>query len=524
MTIDNHRLARDLVKQTGEVRDMRRRASHWRLTDCDVATLERMRVALIEEMQLLKKSLSEADDYLTQCIESSDPLATEAALERINRISAEWNVLNTHLQEIDDAILERHLKTRLVNIYRSERVYYFVEVAILILILAAVLLTIMEMFVPSPPQSLLNQSIAINTVVALILMADFLLRLYLSEDRRWYWGKYWIDFVSSLPFAGVLRFGRLVHLVRFAQLLRLLRLGRALRVLSFTFRGLDQLSKTLQVNLLKRAVMVASLLLILGAFSISAVEQGAVNSAKVDTLTESLWWSFTTVVTGGFADLYNPQTVGGKLLTVGLILLGFTVTSIFTASLTSILIGDDSSRIEQNQHAIEKQLDGLLGQLDLLSKESNSGLIALETVAQQISNALEKEDLFRILGRAMIDQFAAIQTSIHLLDGNALRIVTKHGLDQATPSASDSTGVKFLDELAAHLLQEDLGEFDVEPVTKPFPQVRGVRLALPLVARRQLIGFIHLVLPENLGRYYAYNRAPMTLAHHAALAIADLTD
>jgi hypothetical protein len=25
-------------------------------------------------------------------------------------------------------------------------------------------------------------------------------------------------------------------------------------------------------------------------------------------------------------------------------------------------------------------------------------------------------------------------------------------------------------------------------------------------------------LPENLGRYYLYNRAPMTLAHHAAMA------
>jgi hypothetical protein len=40
----------------------------------------------------------------------------------------------------------------------------------------------------------------------------------------------------------------------------------------------------------------------------------------------------------------------------------------------------------------------------------------------------------------------------------------------------------------------------------------------PLVAGRQVLGALQVVLPENLGRYYLYNRAPMTLAHHAAMA------
>ena len=35
------------------------------------------------------------------------------------------------------------------------------------------------------------------------------------------------------------------------------------------------------------------------------------NSAnKVGNYKESLWWSFNAIVTGGFADIYNPTTSG----------------------------------------------------------------------------------------------------------------------------------------------------------------------------------------------------------------------
>ena len=39
-----------------------------------------------------------------------------------------------------------------------------------------------------------------------------------------------------------------------------------------------------------------------------------------------------------------------------------------------------------------------------------------------------------------------------------------------------------------------------------------------MVAGRQFIGFLHVVIPNDVGRLYLYNRAPMTLAHHAATA------
>ena len=62
------------------------------------------------------------------------------------------------------------------------------------------------------------------------------------------------------------------------------------------------------------------------------------------------------MITGGYADLYNPTTLEGRLITVGLILVGFVITSILIASLTSVLVTDDADRLEQHQFDMEVKL------------------------------------------------------------------------------------------------------------------------------------------------------------------------
>jgi hypothetical protein len=69
------------------------------------------------------------------------------------------------------------------------------------------------------------------------------------------------------------------------------------------------------------------------------------------------------------------------------------------------------------------------------------------------------------------------------------------------------------------LQEPNLAGFDIEPETEICISVKGIALACPLVASRQVLGALHIVLPDNLARYYIYNRVPMTLAHHAAVAL-----
>jgi voltage-gated potassium channel len=477
-----------------------------------------MRHALIEEMEDLEKELARANNLFLQNVEQARPTDTERALQSIDRLASEWDALNEHLQEVDEAILERHLHTRLSRLMGSSRNLYLWDGAIFISIIAVVIVTLTELFVPFTAEQI-NILSWVDTGISLFLLGDFFLRLLLSEDKGWYFRRYWIDFISSIPFYQFFRFAPLVPIARVARLVRLLRVGRALRVLLFAFRSLDKLFETFQLNLLKRALIIAAALLFFGALSISASE-GAQERSLLD-LGESLWWSFTTVVTGGFADLYNPESLSGRLITVGLVLLGLVVTSIFTASLTSVLVEDDSTRIKQTQRNLEKQIASMNQKVDLLSGETNQALLALETVAQELSNQRSREAIGLVLTEAMTRNFEGIQASVHLLtdDNQSLERVAHSGLEQVAPAQQIPLSEGLLGQVVTELLaQKDAAEIDLEPETELCLPVRGITMVCPLVAGRQVLGALQVVLPENLGRYYLYNRAPMTLAHHAAMA------
>lgn len=517
-TLRDHQKAKEIGRHRARVAEIKRRAHHWRLTDCTAETLDQMRHALIEEMETLEKELAAANKYFLQNVEQARPLDTEQALRGIDRLAGEWDILNEHLQDIDEALLERHLRTRLEQTLGGSRVLNLWDVAIFLSIIIVVLFTIAELFFAFSAETI-NLISWIDTVISLFLLGDFFLRLLLSEDKSWYFRRYWIDFISAVPFYHFFTFAPLVPIARVARLVRLLRLGRALRVLLFTFRGLDKLFETLQLNLLKRALLVAAALLFFGALSIGAFEGGEDQSLL--ELGESLWWSFTTVVTGGFADLHNPGTLSGRLITVGLVLLGLVVTSIFTASLTSVLVEDDSARIKQTQRNLEKQLSAMNQKVDLLSGETNQALLALETVAQDLSNARTQQAIALALTEALTRSFEGIQASVHLLapDQQTLKRIAYSGLEQVTPAEQIPLQDSLLGQVVTSLLaQQDAAELDLEPETELCLPVRGITMVCPLVAGREVLGALQIVLPENLGRFYLYNRAPMTLAHHAAMA------
>lgn len=513
-TLD-HLRAKELSRHRLQVADIKRRAHQWRLRDCSEETLNQMRHALIVEMESLEKRLQDADNRFLQHVENGQPLRTEKSLQTIDQLAREWERLNEHLQDVDEALLERHLHTRLVRVLGSHRRLLLLDALVFWSIILIVIVTLIELLVVVPAE-ITRVIVVTDTAISLFLLTDFGLRIYLSEDRAWYFRRYWIDFVASIPFQLFFISGPFVSVARFARLARLLRLGRAMRVLTFNFRGLEKLFQTLQIHLLKRALVIALVLLFIGALTIDGFEQ----STEIQGIAESLWWSFVTVVTGGFADLYNPMTIYGRLLTVGLVLLGLTVTGIFTASLTSVLVEDESSRIEQKQYRLEQNLGVINQKLDLLSGETNRGLIALETVAQQLSNQRSRKGVADVLAQTMLVDFNCMQASVHLLtaDGDLER-VTQHGLDAAAPPPVSKPGVGFIGRIVGQMLEHpDIANTDLEPETEPRVAVDGLAMVCPLVAGRRVLGVLHVVMPEDLGRFYLYNRVPMTLAHQAAMA------
>jgi voltage-gated potassium channel len=86
------------------------------------------------------------------------------------------------------------------------------------------------------------------------------------------------------------------------------------------------------------------------------------------SMVTSLWWSFTTVVTGGFADIHNPETMAGKVLTVVLVILGMVLVGIFTATLTSVMVGDEDD-MEQLRTEMDEHFSQVLERIEQIEQQ-----------------------------------------------------------------------------------------------------------------------------------------------------------
>ena len=226
----------------------------------------------------------------------------------------------------------------------------------------------------------------IDVTCCIFFLINFFFELKLAKSKKWYWKRNWIDFITSIPFPpvqiiassgdlGLICMGRLLRAVR------VLRALRALRVLLFVWRGMDHLSSTLDVKLLKRSLIYAVSAIFLGACFFMSLEEMESGTGFFP----SLWWSFTTLVTGGYADIHDPETGLGKILTVLLVLTGMILVGVFTATLTSVLVSDDDSlKIEE----IEEQTELITGINDNV-KRVDDRLNKLESAIQEINESIK---------------------------------------------------------------------------------------------------------------------------------------
>ena len=389
--VDGDDLDDRLVDQVGpgesDIRSIAERVDNIRLVKLPTPVLERIYEDIQRDLDKVVERAKTIEEELHVKLLDGDGSSLEEAHKEMAQCKREADEIEDYKTLIYDALQEAKLKKRMIEFLGSERRANLLEITVLALIVVVLGFMTWELFYLQGSEhadTRLN-IFYLDAGCCVIFLTEFFLRYKFAEDRRWYVRNHWIDFVTSIPIPAVseLRYGRSVRLLR---LIRALRVLRAFRIIFFFWRGMDHLSSVVNVKLMKKSMKGICVIMILGAFIIQLGE--GENDASVGSFAESMWWSFTTVVTGGFADIYNPTTTGGRFLTVLLIVSGMIIVGVFTATLTSLYVEEGTEELQMMQKTLDERFTNLANSHEQGTRERHQGIYEREVLDRKLSEGM----------------------------------------------------------------------------------------------------------------------------------------
>jgi voltage-gated potassium channel len=202
---------------------------------------------------------------------------------------------------------------------------------------------------------------ALDWFLWLVFVAEYLTRWFIAMDRGHFVKHNLIDLgVVVLPtFPAV----------------RALRLARLLRIAVIGARVVDQSESIVTRSNAKYAMLVAGLVVLLGAVMVWSVEHENPDSS-IRSLTDAIWWAVATVTTVGYGDKY-PTSPEGRGVAVALMVLGIAVFGLVSASLASLFVEsearDDYQELRDHLSQLETKIDTLAEELAKGSQRERPG-------------------------------------------------------------------------------------------------------------------------------------------------------
>jgi len=78
---------------------------------------------------------------------------------------------------------------------------------------------------------------------------------------------------------------------------------------------------------------------------------------KLQTVLDAIWWAVATVSTVGYGDI-SPVTPAGKVVGIGMMIVGTALFSTYTALFAGALVSTEISDIEKGVKGIERRFEG----------------------------------------------------------------------------------------------------------------------------------------------------------------------
>ncbi|MFP4847171.1 ion transporter [Winogradskyella sp. PE311] len=199
-----------------------------------------------------------------------------------------------------------------------------------------IILSVITFSIETLPDLKPQTRVVLNSIEAfcvLIFTFEYLARIYVADNKLRFIFSFFgiIDFLAILPFYltfGIdLRSLRLLRMFRLFRLFKLVRYNKAMK----HFASAMMVAKE-QIILF---MIITLMLIYFAAVGIYYFENEA-QPEYFSSIFDSLWWSIVTLTTVGYGDVY-PITVGGRIFTFFILLIGLGIVAIPTGIISSSL-------------------------------------------------------------------------------------------------------------------------------------------------------------------------------------------
>ena len=167
----------------------------------------------------------------------------------------------------------------------------------------------------------------------MIFTVEYILRLMVADKKL----KFIFSFYGLIDLAAILPFYIATGIdLRLIRALRLLRLFRAFKLLRYS-KAITRFHKAM-ILVREELIMFIALtmiLIFLAGAGIYYFEHPA-QPEVYKSLFDSLWWAVASLTTVGYGDIY-PITVGGKIFTFFVLMIGLGIVSVPTGLVASAL-------------------------------------------------------------------------------------------------------------------------------------------------------------------------------------------
>jgi len=170
-------------------------------------------------------------------------------------------------------------------------------------------------------------------IVVVIFTAEYLLRLFIADKKLQFVFSFYglIDLFAILPFyvaRGIdLRSVRIFRLFRLVRAFKMFRYSKAIQRFKIAFLEVKE-----ELTLF---LVATGFLLFITSVGIYYFENSA-QPEQFKSIFHCLWWAIVTLTTVGYGDVY-PVTVGGKIFTSFIVIIGLGIIAVPTGLVASAL-------------------------------------------------------------------------------------------------------------------------------------------------------------------------------------------